>query len=114
MHWDQSICNYFGCATGLADLGRLYIGLSGCGTGLIDPGQLHTGYPVAMGLTHYISGSVQLCNRASSSSPIIHQNISMLSSFATGQVNSDRLYIGTSPVTYQGSWIPTWLHNWSQ
>ena len=64
-----------GCATRLADLGHLYVGLSGCTTGLIDPGQLHIGLPgCTTELTHYISGSVQLCtcNRASSSSPIIH------------------------------------------
>ena len=52
----------FDCATGLADLGWLYIGLSGCATGLIiDPGQLHIGLPgCTMGLTRYISGSADL------------------------------------------------------
>ena len=60
MHRDQSM--QFDCATGLADLGWLYIGLSGCATGLIiDPGQLHIGLPgCTMGLTRYISGSADL------------------------------------------------------
>ena len=89
-YWDQSICN-FGCATGLADLGQLYIRLSSCATGLIDPGQLYIGLPgCTIRLTHYISGSVLLCNRASLSSPIIHRDISTLSRCAMGQVNSDR------------------------
>ena len=96
----------FGCAMGLADLGQLHIGLSGCAMWLIDPGQLYIGLPCcAMRLTRYISGSVRLCNRASSSLPIIYRDISTLSSCATGQVNSGQLYIGISPVTYRGSWI---------
>ena len=33
----------------------------------------------------------------------------MLSSCATGRVNSGQLYIGISPVRYRGSWIPTQL-----
>ena len=95
---------------GLADLSQLHIRLSGCSTGLIDPGQLYIGLPgCAMGLTRYISRSVQLCSRTSLSSPIIHQDMSMLSSCATGQVNSGQLYIRISPVRYRGNWIPTQL-----
>ena len=86
---------------GLADLGQLHIGLSGCAMWLIDPGQLYIGLPCcAMRLTCYISGSVWLCNRASSSLPIIYWDISTLSSCAMGQVNSGWLYIG----------IIVWLH----
>ena len=66
--------------------------------GLIDPGQLYIVLPgCATGLTPYISGSVRLCNRTSPSSLIIHWDISLLSGCATGQVNSDWLYIGISP-----------------
>ena len=88
MCWDWSICNKFACTTGLADLGQLYIRLSGCAMGPIDPDPLYIRLPgCTTGLMRYISGIVQLCNRASSSSPIIHWDIAALSSCATGQVN---------------------------
>ena len=53
MRWDQSIYAInFGCATGPADLGQLYFGLSGCATGLLDPGHLYIGLPgCTMGLS---------------------------------------------------------------
>ena len=53
---------HFGCATGLADLGRLRSGLTGCATGLIDPGLRLPS--CVMGLTRYgkqCMGKIILC-----------------------------------------------------